>query len=201
VGPGKVVASSNAVMLSDVGTVAPGLGTDGLGFVSGEVAEGNTSSTAGDGGTGPTIKVLPYQHYDQSCGWLPSSTPNTFDKINVRNGLYPLWSPVHFIAAVDGTGTPSDANAKAFIGYFTGSPPAGIDVDAITAQVGATLDCAMEVTRTTDVGPLLPYAPAAPCGCFFEKNATGVTSCQACTTAATCPVSAPNCTKGYCEVN
>ncbi len=145
--------------------------------------------------------MLAYQHTNQSCGWLPSGAPNIYDKINVRNGLYALWSPVHFIAAVDGGGTPTDANAKAFIGYFTGTPPAGIDVDALTAQAGATLDCAMEVTRTVDVGPLLPYAPAAPCGCFFEKNATGVTSCTACTSDAGCPVSATHCNKGYCEVN
>lgn len=203
VGPGKVVASSNAVMLSDVGKVTPGAGTDGIGFVSGEIADGNTSSTAADGGTGPTIKVLPYQHYNQSCGWLPSSTPNTYDKINVRNGLYALWSPVHFLAVVDSSGKPTDPGAKQVIGWFTDTvaPPTGVDVDALVAQAGATLDCAMEVTRTTDMGPLLPYTPAAPCGCFFEKNATGVTSCTACTTSATCPTSAPNCTKGYCEVN
>jgi hypothetical protein len=194
---GQTQASSNAVMLTDVAAA----GAAGIGFVSGEVAEGNTSLPAGDGGTGPTIKVLPYQHSHQSCGWLPSSTPNTYDKINVRNGLYALWSPVHFIAAVDGTGTPTGAGAKQFIGYFTGSPPAGVDVDALTAQAGATLDCAMEVTRTTDMGPLLPYAPKAPCGCFFEKNATGVTSCSTCTTSNDCPASATHCTKGYCEVN
>jgi hypothetical protein len=150
--------------------------------------------------------VLPFQAAGQSCGWLPNSTPNTFDKINVRTGLYSLWSRVHFIAAVDGTGTPTNANAKAFIGYFTGAvtPPTGIDVDALTAQAGATLDCAMEVQRTTDMGQLLSYAPAAPCGCFFEANATGVVpaSCQACGgTNPACPASAPVCTKGYCEVN
>jgi hypothetical protein len=193
----KVSASSNSVMLSDV---AAG-GLNALGFVSGEVADGNTSAPPGDGGTGASIKVLAYQHTGQSCGWLPSSTPNVYDKINVRNGLYALWSPVHFIAAVDSTGTPSNLRAKSFIGYFTGAPPTGIDVDALTTQAGATLDCAMEVTRTTDMGPLEPYTPAAPCGCFFEKNATGVTSCQACTTSATCPASATHCTKGYCEVN
>jgi hypothetical protein len=174
--------------------VTPGTGTDSIGFVSGEYADAASASK---------LKVLPFQATGQSCGWLPNSTSNTFDKINVRNGLYALWSRVHFIAAVDSTGTPTDANAKAFIGYFTGSPPAGIDVDALTAQAGATLDCAMEVQRTTDMGPLEPYAPAAPCGCFFEANATGVapTSCTTCTTAASCPVNAPVCTKGYCEVN
>jgi len=188
-------SSSSSNLLTAVGAVTPGAGTDAIGFVSGEYADGNTSSAT------PKIKVLAYQHTGQSCGWLPNSAPNTYDKINVRTGLYALWSNVHFIAAVDGTGTPTNPRAKSFIGYFTGSPPTGIDVDALTAQAGATLDCAMEVTRTTDMGPLLPYTPAAPCGCFFEKNATGVTSCTACTTTADCPASATVCTKGYCEVN
>ncbi len=187
--------SSSSNMVTAVGAVTPGAGTDAIGFVSGEYADGNTSSPT------PKIKILAYQHTGQSCGWLPSSTPNTYDKINVRNGLYALWSNVHFIAAVDGTGTPTNASAKAFIGYFTGSPPAGIDVDALTAQAGATLDCAMKVSRTSDMGPLVPYTPAAPCGCFFEKNATGVTSCATCATSADCGASAPVCTKGYCEVN
>ncbi len=113
--------SSSSNMVTAVGGVSPTAGADGIGFVSGEYADGNTSLSTADGGAGPTIKVLAYQHYGQGCGWLPSSTPNTYDKINVRNGLYALWAPVHFIAAVDGTGTPTDASAKSFIGYFTGS--------------------------------------------------------------------------------
>ena len=74
-------------------------------------------------------------------------------------------------------------------------------VDALTVKAGAVLDCAMEVKRTTDFGDLIPYAPAEPCGCFFENAATNSTSCAACTTNADCSVSAPNCRKGFCEVN
>jgi hypothetical protein len=59
----------------------------------------------------------------------------------------------------------------------------------------------MEVQRTIDIGPILPYAPAAPCGCYFDFNATGSTTCQTCTSSATCPANASHCTKGYCEVN
>jgi hypothetical protein len=166
----------------------------GLGFVSQEVAQAAAANT---------INVLAYQHYGQSCGWLPSSTSTLFDQINVRTGLYALWANIHFIANVNGSNVPTDANAAQVIGWFqdTVTPPTGVDVDAITASTGGVLDCAMEVMRTSDAGPLLPYAPAAPCDCFFEANATGSTTCATCTSNATCPANAPNCRKGYCEVN
>ena len=184
---------NSAGSLSDV---ASGDVNHTLGFVSAEVAEGAAAST---------IKTLAYQHYGQSCGWLPSSTSTRFDKINVRTGLYPLWSNIHFFANVD-TGSPpkpTNANAKQVIGWYedTIAPPAGVDVDALTVQSGAVIECAMEVQRTTDAGPLLPYAPAAPCGCFFEANTPDGTTCQACTGNSQCPANAPQCRKGYCEVN
>jgi hypothetical protein len=165
-----------------------------LGFVSSEVAEGAPPMK---------VNVLAYQHKGQQCGWLPSSSSTVFDKVNVRNGHYALWANIHFLAAVDSTNTPTNANAKKVIGWFrdTATPPGGVDVDALTIQAGAVIDCAMEVKRTTDMGPLLPYAPAAPCGCYFTKTATGSTSCPTCNTNADCPVSATNCRKGYCEVN
>ncbi len=164
-----------------------------IGFVSGEVADASRSM----------VNVLAYQDKGQSCGWYPSSTSMALDKRNVRNGHYPLWAPIRFVAAVDGTGTPTDAAAKAFIGYFGGTvaPPSGVDVNALVIESGGILQCAMQVQRQTDMGPLQPYSPAAPCGCYFDATATGSTSCQACTTSATCPASATHCRFGYCEVN
>src|ERR1700723_1731217 len=75
----------------------------GIGFVSGEVADGNRSA----------IKVLAYQHTGQTCGYWPDSTIDAFDKVNIRNGQYWLWSPVHFYAAVNGANAISDANTAA----------------------------------------------------------------------------------------
>jgi hypothetical protein len=164
-----------------------------IGFVSGEVADANRSQVA----------VLAYQDKGQSCGWYPSSTAMSLDRLNVRNGHYALWAPIRFVAAVDGSGTPTDPAAKTFIGYFTGTvtPPAGVDVNALVVESGGILQCAMQVQRQTDMGSLEPYSPPAPCDCFFEAEATGATSCQACTTDANCPVSASHCRFGYCEVN
>ena len=187
---------SNGGTLTDLNgfNSVPANAAAGLGFASAEVAEGAAADQ---------INVLAYQHYGQSCGWLPNSTNTTHDKINVRNGLYALWAHVRFIAAVDTNDVPTNANAKQWIGYFTDTttPPPGVDPDALMAKAGAVLDCAMEVKRTSDMGPLKPYAPAAPCGCFFEYQATGATSCQACTSDASCPAGATHCRKGYCEVN
>jgi hypothetical protein len=154
-------------------------------------------------GAAASVNVLAYQHYGQTCGYWPSSSSTSFDKINVRNGHYPIWGPVHFFAKVDGGGNPTNPGAANIIGYFKGTvaPPAGVDVDALTVSAGNILDCAMEVKRTSDFGDLLPYAPAAPCGCYFEAKATGSTSCQTCASDSECPQSATHCRKGYCEVN
>lgn len=165
-----------------------------LGFVSAEVAEGAPANQ---------VKTLAYQHYKQQCGWLPNSTPTKLDKLNVRNGHYPLWANIHFLAAVDGNKAPTNPNAQKVIGWFRGTvaPPPGVDIDTLTTKASAVLDCAMQVRRTTDAGPQLPYTPAAPCGCWYEATATGATQCQACTTDASCPSSAPNCRRGYCEAH
>jgi hypothetical protein len=187
---------SNGGTITDLNAFnsVPANAAAGLGFATAEVAEAAAANE---------ITVLAYQHTGQSCGWLPNSTSTAHDKINVRSGLYALWANIHFIAAVDANGVPTDANAKQWIGYFTDAttPPAGVDPDALVVQAGAILDCAMEVQRTSDLGPLEPYAPAAPCDCFFDFNATGSTTCQSCTTDANCPVNATHCRKGYCEVN
>src|SRR5205814_1125309 len=42
-----------------------------------------------------TVKELAYQHTGQSCGYLPDSDANAFDKANVRDGHYMIWGPLH----------------------------------------------------------------------------------------------------------
>lgn len=182
-------SNGNTVTLVSTATNAEGA----LGFVSHETAEGAAAS----------VNVLAYQQTGQSCAYWPSSTSTSFDKQNVRNGHYPLWSSLHFFATVDGNGKPTNANAAKLIGWFKGTvaPPAGVDIDQISVKVGTILDCAMEVKRSTDFGELTPYAPDEPCGCYFEAVSTGTTACTACAADTDCPVSATHCRKGYCEVN
>jgi hypothetical protein len=177
-------------------------GSGVISAVAGSTAPQSTIGIAQTSGaqTAPagTITMLAYQHYDQQCGWTPSSTPSSTDLINVRNGHYAIWGYEHFYAPA-----PLTPAATAFLGWFSGSitAPGGLDINAIIAQTGGVIDCAMEVQRSSDMGPLASYAPDHPCGCFFEKNATGATACQTCQMNSDCPANAPNCTLGYCEAN
>jgi hypothetical protein len=162
-----------------------------IGFVSGEIAEANAAK----------VNVLAFQAYDQTCGYWPSSTSTSFDKINVRDGHYALWAPSHFFAKIGANGQPTSDAAKRIIGYFNGSvaPPPGVDVQKITIQAGAIPDCAMRVKRTEDLGPLASYAPPLTCGCYFDAIATGQSSCQACASDGECGAANPKCRYGYCE--
>jgi hypothetical protein len=192
----------------------------GIGFVSGEVADGNRSQ----------IRVLAYQHTGQSCGYWPDSTKDAFDKINVRTGQYWLWSPVHFFAAVNSgsdatkVANISDAATKNFIGWFTGdvTQPAGVDV--FQAEIGSSTvpQCAMQAGRDGDLSAPYSYQPSQSCSCKFDiatANANKPASCKTCQTDGDCSTAAPHCrevgpplnsdagtgsdagTSGYCEVN
>lgn len=162
-----------------------------LGYVSGSAADNNRE----------TVKTLAYQHPGQSCGYYPDSNETTFDKINVRQGLYQLWTPGHFFARVDGSGAAVNPQVAALIGWFDGSvaPPEGVDVTSIIIASGDIPSCAMQVTREGVTGPISSFAPDQPCNCFFENAATGATSCTACTTDAECGATSPRCRFGYCE--
>jgi hypothetical protein len=174
----------------------------------------------------PAIKILAYQHKGQSCGYLPDSDSSHLDKINVRQGRYAIWGPVHVITNVDSAGNPVDhtgaANAMlttimnqiistgpnavaatssdAGAGLTTTQKQAIIDAEA---KAGVVPWCAMQVTRTDEVGAEACYAPAEPCGCHFE-SVTGQTVssyCKACTGDSDCSstTSTPKCRYGYCE--
>lgn len=201
--------ATNSATLSALSALNSGAAESGIGFVSGEVADGNRSS----------IKVLAYQHTGQTCGYTPDSdSTSAFDKVNVRNGQYWLWSPVHFYAAVNGQGQITDPNTAALVGYFTGAvaPPAGLDLFAADLGAFTVPQCAMQVWRDGDLAPLYSYAAASPCSCKFDiatNNALKPSTCKTCTQDSDCttqhcrnvgpPLNSdaggPN--VGYCEVN
>ncbi len=164
-----------------------------IGFASGENVDANRA----------TVRTLAFQHTGQTCGYWPDATATAFDKRNVRDGLYWLWTTTHFFARTDSTGTITNPLVRDFVGWFTGAiaPPAAVPILDLTIQNGNIPRCAMRVSRTRDLGALASFAPDAPCGCYFERVATGATTCAACTDSAACPTSAPVCRHGYCEVN
>jgi hypothetical protein len=217
-----------------------------IGILSSQFVLQQNAKNVADGGTGLTIRTLPFQQKGQTCGYFPDATENTGDKLNVRQGRYAIWGPAHLAANVGGDGNPNGVHAAAVTAVLnafiatgcegmncpTGSnkllggadagsyfgPDAGtsvdtlkkavIDAEASVAAGGVIPWCAMEVMRNAEIGTELPYAPTAPCGCYFEAKASGKTRsayCKGCAIDADCVGDAstsayPKCRYGYCEV-
>jgi ABC-type phosphate transport system substrate-binding protein len=167
------------------------------------------------------VRVLAFQTDDQTCGYLPDSSASTFDKINVREGRYDIWGPLHFITQVDGSGNPlgtsnpgtaGNAAVQAFINLMSLPTGNAILTDAqkmsvikAAAQAHVVAQCAMRVNRTAEVGPETSFLPPESCGCYWESVATGATpaSCTACTASTDCAslTATPTCRYGFCEAN
>jgi hypothetical protein len=150
------------------------------------------------------VQPLAFKAFKQYCGFYPDSTNTSFDKINVRDGHYPIWGPLHFYTGIDTSGKPTGAGAKNFVGYFDGSVALPAGAKLIDAEINAHTvpSCAMKVSRTTELGDVAPFTPTGACGCYFDKLATGTTSCTAtCTTDTDCTGSAKHCNYGYCEAS
>ncbi|HEX7601803.1 MAG TPA: hypothetical protein VF316_09365, partial [Polyangiaceae bacterium] len=147
------------------------------------------------------IHVLAYRHYGQTCAVYPDSNETSRDKSNVRDGHYTLWGPLHLSSRLDTGGFVKSPDAKRVVNYFTGitPPPSGLDLIETEALNNLVPQCAMKVTRSSEMGPLSPFNAQNACGCYFEQKATGQTSCSKCATSSECPPSAPACSFGYCE--
>jgi hypothetical protein len=161
-----------------------------LGYVSG--------SAANNAANREKIKTLAYQHTGQECGYWPSLTPDTFDALNVRKGLYHFWAPGHFFAEVDEAGVPTNPLVADLFSWFSGaSNPEGLDVTELVIKAGDIPSCAMQVTREGLAGAISSYAPDQPCGCYFDAVATGTSSCATCEGDEACGDG--KCRRGYCE--
>lgn len=148
----------------------------------------------------PDVKLLAYQHTGQTCAYKPDQLPG--DKLNTRNGRYAIWGPIHLLSQVDTSGLASNLRARDLIAYLQGSqpPPLGVDLIGIEVGVNYVPPCAMNVTRSAEMGPVSPIVlSAAPrCGCAFDKEATGSTTCAACSNSTQCSAN-QTCSFGYCE--
>lgn len=160
-----------------------------IGFVSTEVADLSRD----------VVRTLAFQATDQSCAYWPDSTATGFDKRNVRDGHYYLWSPYRFYAPTDGGGNFTNPVTERFVGYFTGAEPLPAELPLLDIIIdnGNIPECAMQVWRDDEIGPLYSRQQDAPCGCYYEQRATGETSCTPCTD--TC-ADGGTCRLGFCEV-
>ncbi len=185
------------------------------------------AQSAADAGAQTGLKPLAFQATNQDCGYYADSSSTTFDKINVRQGRYDIWGPIHFVTNIDATtkmpiASPGGAsnsppssttavqaliNAVTHTGLSSTSTPTLQDV--IDAEIGAHFvpDCAMQVTRAGEIGAEASYQPAGACGCYYESKVSGApvsTYCQACNVAngdADCADAGvfTHCNFGYCE--
>ncbi len=161
------------------------------------------------------LKELAYQHTGQDCGYLPDSDATHFDKLNVRQGRYAIWGPLHFVANVDNNNNPIPApnnpnstGPATLVQYVTfDSMLTDMQTDAMikAATKAYTIpQCAMEVMRTGEIGAEASFQPPKPCGCYFESIAqTTPTSsyCKTCGGDADCADAGnyTHCRYGYCE--
>jgi hypothetical protein len=177
-----------------------------IGILAAEAVIQRNATVAAGGGT---VKILPFQATGQSCGYYPDSTSTQYDKLNVRQGRYAIWGPLHFVVNVDANGYPMGPHkdaAAAVLNYFIATGDGASPMFNVPGDAGAISDsqktmlidaeskplvggvvpwCAMEVMRTSEIGAEASYQPPEPCGCHFEFTAIGKTVSPYCQTCAT----------------
>jgi hypothetical protein len=147
------------------------------------------------------VKTLAYQAYKQKHAFYPDSSATSFDKRNVRDGHYTIWSPTEYLAPVDAQGIPKNARVRYLIDMVlskTVAPVPDFDPLSVVIAKGLVPDCAMKVTRSFEGGDLSLYTPSEPCGCFYE-NSVGVPNAACTICAADGDCNGGKCRHGYCE--
>ncbi len=158
------------------------------------------------------VNVLAFEAYGQNHAYFPDSTATAFDKQNIRDGHYSMWSPTVYITAIDALGAPTSPAIKYITDTVTGNvgavpPDGGTPIEGLAdiTAVGLTPGCAMQVTRATpeDGTPIMTAATPPSCTCYFLSKIPGATgtpaNCTACTGNGDCTVSGQSCVRGLCE--
>ena len=158
------------------------------------------------------LKALAFQADGQECAYLPDSSSFTKDKINVRDGHYPIWGTLHFFIALSSK-MPVSQQAFAFVSPFSGPKP---PIEILDAFIGAhwVPQCAMKVERLTEMGDFVTdHPPPFQCNCYFDSHVLGpgkmAPGCKMCMDDDACDVGffcnyGPNSgghdgTMGFCE--
>ena len=141
------------------------------------------------------LTTLAFQARGQICAYFTDSTKVAKDKRNVRDGHYTMWGPLHFFTRL--VGNAPDERAGAFALRFS-VPQLDQDLIAGIAQASTVPPCAMNVTRSEEMGAMKPYDPPYHCGCYFD-SLVGGQSCALCTSPQDCPTDRPSCNYGFCE--
>jgi hypothetical protein len=156
------------------------------------------------------IRALKVRGLNQLNAYLPDTDATSTDKINIREGRYTIQGALKLVAQVDPnepSGVPVNPGAKKVIDWMQANPVSDpalqlpVDINQIYAQRGVVPQCAMRVTKDSDVAVFRRYRDPMPCHCSFQMLATGKTcipGCTACTDSSTCPTG-KICSHGYCE--
>jgi hypothetical protein len=148
------------------------------------------------------IHALAFRAFNQLHAYWPDSKLSTFDKQNIRDGHYLLWSYVQYLAT-----TPTKPSVQQIIDALTGAITS-ISYNDGTAKTADPIDdviasglvpqCAMKVQRPGGEGSDLKlYTAPQSCSCYFDFKATGATSCATCDNNTPC--ASGTCRRGYCE--
>ena len=146
-----------------------------------------------------TMQHLAFQAFNNCIGAVyADSTQRSFDKRNVRDGHYPIWTNLRFVTRVDANGEPVNPRVANFIQIALGNKDIGFNTAESLVNTGNIPACAMHVQRVVDGGPISPFDHPAPCDCFFDETVQpGSTSCSTCAVQADC--ASGTCRNGWCE--
>src|SRR6185312_11191104 len=96
------------------------------------------------------VHALAFRAFQQQKSYWPDSTPTAFDKQNVRDGHYPLWSFVQYFAPQAAGGGALNPAAQTIIDMLVGKTvttnPSFEPLDLVIAA-NLVPACAMKVTR------------------------------------------------------
>lgn len=146
------------------------------------------------------LKALAFRAFQQHRAYFPDSTQNAFDKQNVRDGHYHIWSYTHWLTRLDAMGKPRKPLAQRVIDLLVGNtvqPAPRFEPLDSAIHVGLIPRCAMKVQRSREGGDFSRYQSDQPCGCHFESRAAGSTRCTICVDSSTC--GSGTCRHGFCE--
>ncbi|MCH9683464.1 MAG: hypothetical protein K0V04_18650 [Deltaproteobacteria bacterium] len=152
------------------------------------------------------LRVLAFQPFNNCFGAIfPDSTSTSRDKLNVRDGHYPIWTNLRYIVRTDAAGATVSANgdvaaarAQRFIDLMTGVDSIeALGVAEAVIGTGNIPTCAMHVAREVDGGPMASFDHPAPCDCFFLESNGVASGCAECSTDDECGEG--SCRLGYCE--
>jgi len=148
------------------------------------------------------LDVLAFRGFKQYAAYYPDSDATSFDKKNVRDGHYTVWSPTVYLTKVTG-GVPNSARARYLLDMITNhavTPVPNFNPTLPVIHNGLVPDCAMGVKRAAEGGELSLYAPAESCVCYYEDQ-VGTSTCRTCLATPECTATGGGvCRSGFCEV-